>query len=75
MEWSTRAAEADKHLLCEKPLASSVADAIAMFAAARQRNVHLVEAYPRSDRQRDPREPPLITPLEMFRNEPPMALT
>lgn len=45
-EWSIRAAEAGKHVLCEKPLATSAADARAMFAAARRHNVHLVEAYP-----------------------------
>ena len=45
-EWSIRAAEAGKHVLCEKPLATTAADARAMFAAARRHNVHLVEAYP-----------------------------
>jgi predicted dehydrogenase len=44
--WSIRAAEAGKHVLCEKPLAASVAEVRAMFAAARRHNVHLVEAYP-----------------------------
>ena len=45
-EWSIRAVEAGKHVLCEKPLATSAADARAMFAAAKRHNVHLVEAYP-----------------------------
>ena len=45
-EWSIKAAAAGKHILCEKPLAGSAADAAAMFAAARKHNVHLVEAYP-----------------------------
>jgi D-xylose 1-dehydrogenase (NADP+, D-xylono-1,5-lactone-forming) len=45
-EWSIRAIEAGKHVLCEKPLATTAADARAMFAAARRHNVHLVEAYP-----------------------------
>ncbi len=45
-EWSIRAVEAGKHVLCEKPLAASEAEAKAMFAAARQHNVNLVEAYP-----------------------------
>jgi D-xylose 1-dehydrogenase (NADP+, D-xylono-1,5-lactone-forming) len=45
-EWSIRAAEAGKHVLCEKPLATSPEDARAMFAAARRTNVILVEGYP-----------------------------
>jgi predicted dehydrogenase len=45
-EWSIRAAEAGKHVLCEKPLAISAADARAMFDAARRNGVYLVEAYP-----------------------------
>jgi predicted dehydrogenase len=45
-EWSIRAAEAGKHVLCEKPLATSAADARAMFDAARRNGVYVVEAYP-----------------------------
>jgi D-xylose 1-dehydrogenase (NADP+, D-xylono-1,5-lactone-forming) len=45
-EWSIRAMQAGKHVLCEKPLATSAADARAMFAAAKRHKVHLVEAYP-----------------------------
>jgi xylose dehydrogenase (NAD/NADP) len=45
-EWSIRAAEAGKHVLCEKPLAASAAEARAMFDAARRNGVYLVEAYP-----------------------------
>ena len=45
-EWVIRAAAAGKHILCEKPIAVTVADAEAMFAAARRHGVHLVEAYP-----------------------------
>lgn len=45
-EWSIRALEAGKHVLCEKPLATSASDARAMFAAARRAGRHLVEAYP-----------------------------
>jgi predicted dehydrogenase len=44
--WAIRAAEAGKHVLCEKPLTLHLADAQAMFAAARQRGVMLLEAYP-----------------------------
>ncbi len=44
--WTIRAAEAGKHVLCEKPLAVSGAEARAMFAAAKKRGVFLAEAYP-----------------------------
>ncbi len=45
-EWSIRACEAGKHVLCEKPLCTSGDEARAMFAAARRNGVHLVEGYP-----------------------------
>jgi predicted dehydrogenase len=44
--WAIRAAQAGKHVLCEKPLTLSLADAQAMFAAARRHGVMLLEAYP-----------------------------
>jgi len=44
--WAIRAAEAGKHVLCEKPLTLGLADAQAMFAAARRHGVMLLEAYP-----------------------------
>ena len=46
-DWSVRAMECGKHVLCEKPLAASHAEAVGMFAAARRCGVHLVEAFPR----------------------------
>jgi xylose dehydrogenase (NAD/NADP) len=45
-EWSIRALEAGKHVLCEKPLASDAAEARRMFAAAATHGRHLVEAFP-----------------------------
>jgi D-xylose 1-dehydrogenase (NADP+, D-xylono-1,5-lactone-forming) len=45
-EWSVRAVEAGKHVLCEKPLAMSAGEARAMFAAAAKHGRHLVEAFP-----------------------------
>jgi D-xylose 1-dehydrogenase (NADP+, D-xylono-1,5-lactone-forming) len=45
-EWSIKAAAAGKHVLCEKPLAVTGAEARAMFDAAKKHNVHILEAYP-----------------------------
>lgn len=45
-EWSIAAARAGKHVLCEKPLATSEAEAQAMFAAADAGGVVLLEAFP-----------------------------
>src|SRR5262249_31737143 len=45
-EWTIRAADAGKHVLCEKPIAVSASEARAMFEAARRNNVYVVEAYP-----------------------------
>jgi xylose dehydrogenase (NAD/NADP) len=44
-EWTIRAAEAGKHILCEKPLAVSESEAREMFAAAKANNVRLMEAF------------------------------
>lgn len=45
-EWAVRAARAGKHVLCEKPLCLGLAEARAMFDAARRHGVMLLEAYP-----------------------------
>ena len=45
-EWVVKAALAKKHILSEKPLALTVAEAQTMYAAARQHKVMLLEAYP-----------------------------
>lgn len=44
--WSIKAAQAGKHVICEKPLALNEADAIEMFAAADAAGVVLLEGYP-----------------------------
>jgi predicted dehydrogenase len=44
-EWAIRAADAGKHLLCEKPLAVTRADAQAIVEAARRNDVFLLEAF------------------------------
>jgi len=45
-EWAIRAAEAGKHVLCEKPMALDRAEAQAMFDAAQRHGVMLLEAFP-----------------------------
>ncbi len=45
-EWSIKALEAGKHVLCEKPFAVSGAEARAMFATAKRKGLHIVEGYP-----------------------------
>lgn len=44
-EWVIKAAKAGKHILCEKPLAPSAAQAAEMQAAARENHVLLMEAF------------------------------
>jgi len=45
-EWTIRALEAGKHVLCEKPIGISAEEARTMFAAAERTGLTLVEAYP-----------------------------
>jgi predicted dehydrogenase len=44
-EYTMRAAKAGKHVLCEKPMCTSVADAEQMIAACKNANVKLMIAY------------------------------
>ncbi len=44
-EYTIRAAKAGKHVLCEKPMCTSVADAEAMIGACKAANVKLMIAY------------------------------
>ncbi len=61
-EYTIRAAKAGKHVLCEKPMATSVADANAMIAACRAANVKLMIAY------RCQLEPSNLRAIELIRN-------
>ncbi len=45
MEWTVRAAQAGKHVLCEKPLGLTAAQAQTMVEAASRAGVHLQEAF------------------------------
>ena len=45
-EWTIKAANAGKHVLCEKPFAANSVETKAMFDAAGANNVYVVEAYP-----------------------------
>lgn len=44
-EWSVKALQAGKHVLCEKPLATTEAEAERMFRAAEENGVFLMEAF------------------------------
>ena len=45
VEWVIKAAEAGKHILCEKPIGLNHAEAMAMVQAAREHDVFLMEAF------------------------------
>jgi predicted dehydrogenase len=58
MEWTLRAAQAGKHVLCEKPIALDAVQAEKMVTACEQAGVQLAEAFmyrhhPRYDRIKD----------------------
>ena len=44
-EWTMKAADAGKHVLCEKPMAVSRDEAVAMATRCRERNVLLMEGF------------------------------
>src|SRR3954463_16003973 len=45
LEWAVKAAEAGKHILCEKPLTLRLADTLRIIEAAKRHDVLLMEAY------------------------------
>lgn len=45
VEWSIKAAEAGKHVLCEKPIALNYLDALKAFEAAKANDVFLMEGF------------------------------
>jgi predicted dehydrogenase len=61
-EYTIRAAKAGKHVLCEKPMATTVADAEAMIAACKKANRKLVIAY------RCQLEPTNLRAIELIRS-------
>jgi predicted dehydrogenase len=61
-EFAIRAAKAGKHVLCEKPMCTSVADAESMIAACKTANVKLMIAY------RCHYEPLHLQAVQMIRN-------
>ena len=44
-EYTIRSARAGKHVLCEKPMATSIADSLAMIKACKEANKKLMIAY------------------------------
>jgi D-xylose 1-dehydrogenase (NADP+, D-xylono-1,5-lactone-forming) len=72
VEWSVRALEAGKHVLCEKPLARSESEARRAFAAARSAERLLMEAFmwrhtPQTRRLRELLEEGVVGRLRMVR--------
>lgn len=61
-EYTIRSAKAGKHVLCEKPMSTTVADAEAMIAACKAANVKLMIAY------RLHYEPLNLKAIQMIRN-------
>jgi predicted dehydrogenase len=57
-EWAIKAAQAKKHILCEKPITINYKEAISVIEAANQNNVFIMEAFvfrshPQTDKLRE----------------------
>lgn len=61
-EWVKKAADAGKHILCEKPLAMNEEQAVEMFAYCREKGVLLMEAFAY-------RHAPLVQKVKQFIDE------
>lgn len=61
-EWVKKAADAGKHILCEKPLAMNEEQAVEMFAYCREKGVLLMEAFAY-------RHAPLVQRVKQFIDE------
>lgn len=71
-EWTIRAAEKGKHVLCEKPLALNAAEADEMIAACQQHRVLLMEAFmyrfhPQMIRVKEIVESGILGPVQIIR--------
>jgi len=78
-EWTIHAAEAGKHVLCEKPLAGTRAEAEQMVTACRTNGVVLMEAFmyqfhPQTTRVQELLAAETIGPLSLFRGAHSFAL-
>ncbi len=72
-DWSVRAAEAGKHVLCEKPLGMTEAECRDMSAAAKNNGVKLMEAFmyrfhPRTERVLEMLKRGVVGDLRMIRS-------
>jgi predicted dehydrogenase len=72
VDWSVRAVEAGKHVLCEKPLARTAAEARRAFAAAHAADRVLMEAFmwrhtPQTKRLRELLGEGVVGPLRVIR--------
>lgn len=72
VEWSIRALQAGKHVLCEKPLSRRVADVERAFAAAEEADRFLMEAFmwrhhPQTARLRELVDEQVVGPARLVR--------
>ena len=59
-EWTTRAAECGKHVLCEKPLAANVEESLAMVKACEENGVQLMDGVMWVHHERTPKMKQII---------------